>query len=726
MARADLLALEAEDLAVLSNRGIVKRAQAELDSGDFTADVSEEGGAVTVKWSDDIECVIPAGKGLADGLCSCPATTLCRHLVRSVLAYQRQARTPGDGDPPAGAPEAIDAAPPLTTHHSPLTLSREGEAPAEPPPANEAHPPPTPHHSPLTHSREPWDPGVIPDEELERRFRKADLLRARRQFEEGHVVELLRGVKPSAYLHTVSLNVRFMVPGDLSYTHCDCAEPRPCSHVPLAVWAFRLLPPERSGGVVATRTEAYPVPGELLERIENALLELALTGVQGAPRTLIDRFRRLDEESRAAGLVWPAEILWELVHQHDAYAAHDARFSPRRVAELVGELCVRMDAVRADTGAVPQLFIRGSRTDRTTDVGKAQMVGLGCGVRIGRGSIELTAYFQDDRSGSVVAVSRDFPDPAPEAPEQPKDFPALAGAPVMKGISLAALGAGRLHVEGGKRTPSCRYVPGRARASLNPHTLQWEKLVRAPVMADDFSELAARLAAQPPSSLSPRRVGSRLHVCPIGGVEGVFFSEPDQMIYALLQDAAGATALLAHPYTSRGREGAELLLARLNREPDALRFIAAEVFPGASGLMLRPISLVFEVDGTRSLLQPWVDSIPHSPIPPFSHSPNAQPSHSPAGSGSDPVTHYPGELLDAAGEQWLLGFHRADERAARTWRQLCERGGALGFNRLMGPAERIAAEMETRAGTLRWDPHPAAAALLDLGVIASLAKEQAP
>src|SRR6185436_12343701 len=72
MARADLLALEPEDLAVLSNRGIVKRAQAELDSGDYTCEVREEDGAVSVKWSDDVECHIPAGKGLADGRCSCP------------------------------------------------------------------------------------------------------------------------------------------------------------------------------------------------------------------------------------------------------------------------------------------------------------------------------------------------------------------------------------------------------------------------------------------------------------------------------------------------------------------------------------------------------------------------------------------------------------------------------------------------------------------------------
>ena len=40
---------------------------------------------------------------LADGRCSCPAVGLCRHLVRTVLAYQRQAGATGTWGTVTGA-----------------------------------------------------------------------------------------------------------------------------------------------------------------------------------------------------------------------------------------------------------------------------------------------------------------------------------------------------------------------------------------------------------------------------------------------------------------------------------------------------------------------------------------------------------------------------------------------------------------------------------------------
>src|SRR5258707_14024751 len=119
MPRVDLLALSSDDLATLTNRGIVKRAHRDLDAGAAAGRIDETpAGDVRVQWSDGVECLLPAGQTLHQGRCSCAAVGVCRHLVLSVLAYQRQA-----------AP-----------------------APAE-----------------------PWDPGAIPDEELARHFRPVQL-----------------------------------------------------------------------------------------------------------------------------------------------------------------------------------------------------------------------------------------------------------------------------------------------------------------------------------------------------------------------------------------------------------------------------------------------------------------------------------------------------------------------------------------------------------------------
>src|SRR5262249_24246778 len=90
MPRADLLALSPDDLVTLTNRGTVRRGQREIDENLCTGQIHETPeGDVTVRWSDGVECRLPAGVALRNARCSCDATTLCRHLVLSVLASQR-------------------------------------------------------------------------------------------------------------------------------------------------------------------------------------------------------------------------------------------------------------------------------------------------------------------------------------------------------------------------------------------------------------------------------------------------------------------------------------------------------------------------------------------------------------------------------------------------------------------------------------------------------------
>src|SRR5262249_23828764 len=125
MPRADLLALTLDDLAAMSNRGTVKRAERELETTQCTID-EEADGTVRFTWSDNVKCAIAAGKVVADGTCSCPATELCRHLVRSVLAYQKQTPSLGAEQPAASAawnPGAISDED-LGKHFKPAALTR--------------------------------------------------------------------------------------------------------------------------------------------------------------------------------------------------------------------------------------------------------------------------------------------------------------------------------------------------------------------------------------------------------------------------------------------------------------------------------------------------------------------------------------------------------------------------------------------------------------------------
>jgi hypothetical protein len=109
MPRPDLLALTEDDLAALANRGHVKRARKEVEEKSCTAELSETDGEVFARWSDGIECRLPAGKTVRDGRCSCEALGTCRHLVRTILAYQAQASTAGQAATPAVHPQEKEA-----------------------------------------------------------------------------------------------------------------------------------------------------------------------------------------------------------------------------------------------------------------------------------------------------------------------------------------------------------------------------------------------------------------------------------------------------------------------------------------------------------------------------------------------------------------------------------------------------------------------------------------
>lgn len=655
--RHDLLALTPDDLVLLANRGLVKRAQQEAQLADLTCTIDEDTqGNVTVCWSDAIECVLPGGQHVRAGRCSCPAATICRHILRSVLAYQQAA----------------------AQHES------SESSPAAPP--------------------APWNPGSISDDDLARVLSRTALAWARRQLDEPHVVELVCSVKPTAFVHTLNCMVRFLVPGDPRYTHCDCAEDAPCRHVALAVWSFRRLQPEQSSGLIEVGSQQAAVPETTLDEIERVLRDLIDLGMSGAPQALIDRLSRQEERCRQEGLIWPAEILAEIAQQHAAYASHDARFAPSLLAALIGELCVRSDAIRRNTGAVPQIFIRGAAADTKTAVGTTRLIGLGCGVRVRRGGAELTAYLQDSTSGTLVAISREVT--ATTASSAP--FASLAQYPIMAGAGIAALGAGQALVKGGQRLPNARFIPGRAKVNVNPQMYAWESL-RAPLLAEDFAELDARIAAQPPAALRPRRLTDRLYVCSVSGAQEAIFSEVDQEVRAVLVDSQGSQAILSHPYTAQGASGAESLLALLRNRPESLRFVAGHVRRTPYGLVIAPTAVVFQQGETRRALLPWVDQDESG------NAAAAQPPAQPA--RSEPLAEYWTQVSAALGDLFVVGLKRADVPQIRRWQELARFGAALGFARTIEPVARLAETLERKTATLHWESDQSIAAALELACL---------
>jgi hypothetical protein len=655
--RPDLLALTIDDLITLSNRGLVKRAQQELQSIDLTGEIVEdEAGNITANWSDEICCQLPANTTLAHSRCSCPATSLCRHLLRSVLFYQSQS--------------AVTA--------SSLNVLTDRIEPTPP-------------------STIEWNPATISDEILQQNYSKAVLSKLRSQFDTGLVIGVTCGTKPTAHLHSLSLNLRFLVPHDIRYTHCDCDETAPCSHVPLVIWAFRQLPADRPHGLISTELQPLSIPTALLDDLEVHLLELADVGIVGINQMLRDRFTRLEQRCRSAGLVWIAELLLDLLQAHDYYQQHDAQFAPDRVVSYIAEILIRSDAIRSHhrlENPVPQLFIRGSSKDTTVAIGSARLIGLGCGANLRSAGAELTAYFQDVDSGTVVAMSHYFGNP--DIHMESKPFWQLAQHSLSKGMALGELGAGQVVIKGGKRTPSYRLIPGRSPMSLNPQLYQWEKL-RSPLFVDDFAELTDRLQELPPQELRPRRVTEPLQVLAISAVQSVEFDPVSQTVRSIVTDKLDTPATIVHPYTHRGRFGVEIMLDRL-QQPDPLKFVSGRVSLDRDGLILAPIALVFESGTEREMIQPWIASPQQA-----KNAQAAEQVFEDPGSVRSPISCYLEDLSAALQEIWLVGLDRADRQHLRQWQQLAQQGQEIGFHQFVRPIERFAQSLAEKFHTLDWD-----------------------
>lgn len=682
MTRVDLLALTPEDLASITNRGTVKRAQKEIEDGTLTCVIRDSDQELVFEWSDGTVCRFPSGKTIHDAVCSSGVLGVSRHVVRSVLAYQLQRTVP---------PAATAADPPDTTD-VPGAASATVAAPGT-----------------------DWDPGLISDEDLIQHFRAPVIARARQRFQQGTLVELIRGPKPLARFLDEPCTLRFMVPGDVRYVSANCSEAMFGTFVPMAVWSFRELDASRRSGLVAHQQTGLQVPTPVLEGIQTHLRTLVTDGIQGVSTTWPQQLLRHEAACRENGLIWPADLLAELHHQQEMYSTHDALFDPQAVVRLAGELLVRIRAIAAQTTAVPQVLIRGSRLERTTDLVASRLIGLGCGVTRGRRSVTLTAFLQDTDAGGVMGVERSFADPQEDSSESPKDYSELGQITLSRGISLSAIGSGQLLTKSGKLTPAGRLVLPRTTASLSltPQGFSWEHL-KPPLAVEGLAELGARLDLLPPSCLRARRLTETLCVCPLETVESVNFDVAAQRLDAFFLDRTGDRARISLPFTTRGQAGFERLSAALVDTSLRLRFVCGHVSRRKSGIQIEPIAVVFEDrDGRRRSVQPWVDSRGDDT------SSAAASEHRDA--DRSPLSVVLEEIAFELSELILNGLRRTD--SAGRWERLSSRAAHVGLVRLSDRIREMSRLLNQQAEQARWDPTPAAEQLLNLLLISRVADD---
>lgn len=751
MARLDLLALSADDLAELTNRGTVKRAQKEADTNEPRGQIAESSaGQVTVSWSDGTVCDFPAGGTIHDARCSSGTLGISRHVVRSVFLYQRIVREAGEASARGPSPALSETSGEVAEDRGdsgPSSDVNDGELPTESANQSQATLASEPAHA--EHSSRaveevapsslaanaPWDPGEVSDAQLVECFGKTVVAKARSRFEQGVLVELTRGSKPVARFLDEASTVRFMVPGDARYATADCAESQWGIVIPLAVWSFRELPAQELAGLVALRQGTARVASSACEAAQSMLREFATEGLARLSEHWEQRWRRTEVALREEGLIWPADLALELGQQVVAYRERDARFDVDEIVQLFGELQARLRALRQGTSAVIPALVRGSRAERPVELKGARLTGLGLNVAFRRKQTILRAFLYEASQGNVVAVEREFAEGASGSSVQERSVDDLASTVIVRGLSLGGLAVSQLLVQTAKRTPNGRLALPRSstQMTIHPQQFSWETW-KPPFAVDSVAQLRARLRLLPPSYLRARRCTEDFFGVAVSGCDGAGFDVTRQVFEATVRDSEGEPLLVAQPYFQRASRGFRRLVHWFTQQKVALRFVCGQVRAARGVPVIRPTLLVFGEGRDRVGVAPWLDGAlgetPAESVAEKEVSDSEEPNESDAAPPVEPnrdsesvVERFWGETRAGLGELLITGISVVTPREARLVEELASRGARIGFVRVASELSGLAAELSARSQSLRWDPSAAVIRYAQLCCLARMASE---
>ncbi|MFE1411693.1 hypothetical protein ACFW6F_12940 [Streptomyces sp. NPDC058746] len=596
VARPDLLALDLDTLAALSNRGLVKRAAKELGSGAGAVPSAGADGTLAGVFPDGTRVSLPPGAGLDQGACTCGAPGVCRHLLGLVLAWQRtEAEVPGPGGARPGGP-----APGVSDSGSPASGS---SGPGDPDSGVSGRDGPASGSAGRCGSGrvgavwEPWSPGDLDDEALTAAVGARAVATARRTLGRGYTARLHHPTaeEPAARAELPTCTVRFPVPAAEGIGHAvtDAAATRRGEVIALAVWAFRAAteadpaaPPDRvdvGGGGGWARPGATELGSAAV-----LLDDLLLDGAAHAGPVLATALRRVRDELSARALHWPAGILTDLTGQLEDHAARGARYRAEEYAALIAEFHARLRAASQE-GVLPASQVLGSGERGDTALRRVRLTALGC--RIGGGPGERTAevFLGHAGAGTGLVLRRRWE----LAPGQDPSGPELAERR-LAGSTLGAVARANLVSESASRTPGLSVIIGGGRlasTSVTPVGSAWSELPE-PLLLRDFAAHARALDGLPPYLVRPRTEAGSVHVVEVHGVGEVGYDPAEQRLEATVRDARGAVGRVSAVHNPYSPGALDVLAECLRGIRGEVSHLSALVRVTGAGLVFDPVAVM--------------------------------------------------------------------------------------------------------------------------------------
>lgn len=585
--RTDLLELSTEALTALVNPGFVKKAIKDVEAGQAPRIEEDADGTVHAHHADGTHTTLPTGRTLREAACSCPATSMCRHRVMLVLAYQAQARE-----------QAVAA-------------SDEPEAEAEARADSDAT---------------PWSPAHFDDAHLRDALSGLTLTQALRLAQARPVaaVEGWSAVRSVPGVRLPMCTVRFFSRTALVHARCDCREGSGCAHVALAVWAFRQAEQQQPGVADVVVELRPPVDGAdaaadsdtartltegdaaraLRSEIDAWLQALWLDGSAQPLMALEARLARLRSQCDTLGWRWVAESLEDVWQMLQAQQARSSRFDPLQLLQAVADLWARpeaaVQAARTPSPPLPARQILGVGVRGEVPLDHLKLVSLGIDLWTEDAADGADLVLADTDTQTLMVLRRRWPR---------SEAGASAAAPVELALRrvgsqpLRQLAASQIVTKAAtRRANGAVEITFTARHTnvfpLSP--LAWDAL-GSPLRQTRLAELAALLRTAPPDFVRPRQLLRQFHVVAPASllVQGWGWDAATQTLHAVVapaesEDEAGLTLSLHLPHRAHAPGAVDALAAALQGEWGGLRALAGPVWLAHGQLHMEPLALLAE------------------------------------------------------------------------------------------------------------------------------------
>lgn len=531
MARPDLIALTDEGLIQLSNAGLVKRAVRELAAGTGPAIAETAEGVIEARFVDGTLTRLAPGQGLANASCTCPSSGVCRHRIMLAVAYRAERAEAAGGTTP---------------------------------------------------DREAWSPASLDPEVFEATLAPSTRAELTRLLASRHTIRLDYGQTPTAHLPMAS--VRFLVPGDLSYARCDCAQGQHCAHVALAIRGFHAAAGGRETTLGGGDAAADGGDRERLRAACDAVItRLVEAGIVAGPAAYEQPLAAALRHAHDCGAAQILLVLGALSEQVEAYEARSARYDERAVLRLAAELFAR---TRAGDAAIAL----GIGEPFETAMGKSRLVSLGARLRQEGADIRASVLLADSDMGATMLIEKLF---SPLPAEKHAFHATVRRRQMAPGLPVAGVGRGQILTSVARRRADGLLSLGSGsggRTQVMPRDAAFS--FPAPLAAASLTPIATALRSRPISLLRPRRLCDTVHIFDIDAVLGQSWA-PGRQIWegAVRLCNDGGTLHLEREFDAAAPGATGILAAALSGSWGPVRHVAGPVRMEGGALVCTPWSL---------------------------------------------------------------------------------------------------------------------------------------